>query len=316
MPEIPVLPKHLRSIEYLMRKKFGEEDRKNFPTIRDIIENLSSHPADSLVRDYNQRELYFLELSKKSAEEIQNLVNEEKSKEKKEELAKGFFFDRLSADANFQEWYRMPNWSIEEALALSLGKDPKIVNPDSLDNYSNYNHNFNSHHKSSTLYKDYKLRMETLIRFINAKKMSMHPTPLEFIAWAQENDFSIPEELKNLIHKRWIRSNGLKPENETLQEEFQKIKSLYEELKNQQIKEENEEKLNPKIKTSLHTLILVMAIEKYRYNPEAEKNISTTNIRSAVERYGLKIDDNTIRARLDEAYNELKTKITLQKAEN
>jgi hypothetical protein len=299
-----------------MRKKFGDENRKNSATIRDIIEKLSSHPADSLAYDYNQQELYFLVLSKKSTEEIQNLVNEERSKERKEELEKGFFFDQPSADANFQEWYRMPDWSIEEAVALSLGKDPKIVNPDSLDNYSNYNHNFNSYHKGSTLYKDYKLRMETLIRFINAKKVSTHPTPLEFVTWAQENDFYIPEELKNLIHKRWVISNDSKTENETLQEEFQKIKSLYEELKKQPIKEENEEKLNPKVKTSLHTLILVMAIEKYRYNPESEKNISTTNIRSAVERYGLKIDDNTIRARLDEAYNELKTKMTLKKVEN
>jgi hypothetical protein len=43
-----------------------------------------------------------------------------------------------------------------------------------------------------------------------------------------------------------------------------------------------EKKLNPKRRDSLHKMVLVMAIEKYRYNPEASKNSSTNNIEDAL----------------------------------
>lgn len=78
----------------------------------------------------------------------------------------------------------------------------------------------------------------------------------------------------------------------------------------------DEEKLNPKRKNSLHKLVLTMAIAKYRYDPEALTNSSTKNIQDALHRRGLKIDKNTIRDMLSEAYVELKNEIVLERDEN
>ncbi len=288
-------------IEYLMRRKFPEEKGDNF--VKDIIRNLSLPSSDHLTRDYNSQELYYLELIKKPKMEIQNLVNHEKLKEEHE---KGFFFDRPSAEADFQEWYRMPNWSLEEALALSLGKNPKKVNPDSLDNYSNYNNNFNSTHKSSSLYKEYKLRMETLIRYINSKKISAHPTPLEFINWLQENDFSIPKELEKLVYERWGKPVDLQSQYKQLKIENQKIKEtleiqekqLTELLKEKQILNNDINRLSQSFsvreRESMVKLIVVMAVSEYKYNPKAQRNKAVSNILQDFKRLGLSLDRTTI----------------------
>ena len=77
-----------------------------------------------------------------------------------------------------------------------------------------------------------------------------------------------------------------------------------------------EEKINPKRRTSLNKLVLAMAIEKYRYNPEASKNSTTSNIEDTLTKYGLTIDKNTIRDILNDAYEELKHQIDLDKDPN
>ena len=92
---------------------------------------------------------------------------------------------------------------------------------------------------------------------------------------------------------------------------------------NQQEKEEKPvkniaevEKINPKRRKSLHKLILAMAVDKFRYNPEATKNSSTQNIEDALSRHGLSIDKNTIRDILDEAYADLKGEIIIDRPQN
>ncbi len=78
----------------------------------------------------------------------------------------------------------------------------------------------------------------------------------------------------------------------------------------------DEEKLNPKRKNSLHKLVLTMAMAKYRHDPEALTNSSTKNIKDALNKRGLHVDENTIRSILSEAYRELKNEITWERDEN
>ena len=42
------------------------------------------------------------------------------------------FFNEPDAQASFSVWMQMPMWSVDEATALSLGKNPELVNTKSL----------------------------------------------------------------------------------------------------------------------------------------------------------------------------------------
>jgi hypothetical protein len=53
-----------------------------------------------------------------------------------------------------------------------------------------------------------------------------------------------------------------------------------------------------KIRRSLETMIMAMAIDKYGYDPNDKKSPTSKSIRSAVERIGMKISDGAVLARL------------------
>jgi hypothetical protein len=54
-------------------------------------------------------------------------------------------------------------------------------------------------------------------------------------------------------------------------------------------------------KQTLLKLLLVMAIKKYNFKPDAEKQAATTNIASDTDQLGLPVSDDTVRKWLAEA---------------
>lgn len=78
--------------------------------------------------------VYIEELRAKPAEEIGTLVSEERNKEAEETAARlrreedARFFNRPGAQADYTHWSRAAYWTLEEAVALSFGKNPRVVN--------------------------------------------------------------------------------------------------------------------------------------------------------------------------------------------
>lgn len=60
------------------------------------------------------------------SKEIARLAKDANEKAEKEERARPF--NQPSADADFGHWAKMSYWTLDECVALSLGKDPKTVN--------------------------------------------------------------------------------------------------------------------------------------------------------------------------------------------
>lgn len=71
------------------------------------------------------------QLEQSAAREADRIAAEQRrkaeaaEKEARKEAAK--FYNLPSADADFQHWARMEHWTFDEALALLLGKDPRVV---------------------------------------------------------------------------------------------------------------------------------------------------------------------------------------------
>jgi len=96
------------------------------------------------------------------------------------------FFSLPTAAGDFSHLNRKKHWHLEEAVALSLGKNPKIVNPKTLSQLGR---------PMSPFVSEFRARMETLQRAISAGHISTPLTPKEFIAWAVNEGFSLPQEL-------------------------------------------------------------------------------------------------------------------------
>jgi hypothetical protein len=82
----------------------------------------------------SQAEAYMEELRAKPPEELSALLDTERKKEaweaaerlRQEEASR--FFNRPGAQADFTHWSKAAYWTLEEAVALSFGKNPRTVN--------------------------------------------------------------------------------------------------------------------------------------------------------------------------------------------
>jgi len=305
--------RELDPIKYLMQRKFGNQSigniyKSKIPTYLALDEN-----ARNLI-NYQKQELYCAELNRKSDEEIYKMVQEEKQKEIVEgkTFKNDFFFDHPKAMADFKFWAKMPTWTKEEAVALSLGRNPYIVNISSLE-AEFYDNPFSKDHEFC---REYFKRINLLTRYNKTSQLSYEPTPLAFTLWAKENDIFIPIELEKAVNDRWGEHTDWKLKFRDLEIENKNLKSSLEATQRNLIEEKNQQDINPKRKTSFDILVLVMALKKYRHDPKAKQNSSTKNIHDDILSYGLTIDQNTIREILDEAYKQLISKITLEKDKN
>jgi hypothetical protein len=132
-----------------------------------------------------------------------------KEKLRREEQA--LFFHEPGAGANFTHWRKMANWHLDEAVALSLGKNPKIVNWDSISNYGD--RYVPQAWNISEFRGEYARRRELVMRAKSAGDLHDPIKPTIFMRWASdifehlpdqllvEFDISAPEQSAALLNK-------------------------------------------------------------------------------------------------------------------
>jgi hypothetical protein len=182
-----------------------------------------------------EAEQYRTELQLMSDDQFHSLHRSELDRQKKE-LAKqqrreerDRFFNRRNAKTDIDHWARMAEWSLDEAIALSMGKDPKIVNAESL--------------KPMELVSPFAIRYfklhETAKRAVQRRQLSDPVLPGVFIAWALQNEIEFPSNLKLRVEARgnsignWKTAHDLREvQLVQLTEEYKKLQSAYNELLN------------------------------------------------------------------------------------
>jgi hypothetical protein len=99
----------------------------------DYVAGLSAFTAEQERRKSDSHK-YTVELSQMPGAEFQALYDTEMKRFCEEELAKkqaqenSRFFNGSGAKADFDHWSRAAHWTLEEAVALSFGGNPEIVN--------------------------------------------------------------------------------------------------------------------------------------------------------------------------------------------
>lgn len=190
---MPTIPKD-DPITYLVRRRFP--DAQAIGTMPSI-----GRPSQISAEYRQQRraeiEAYELELSQKTAAELSELFDREKERERAEWAAKAKreeearFFNRPDCKADFAYWSKAAYWSIEEALALSFGRDPTRVNWESIKSYANV----------SPFVSEYARQRTLLQRAVGIQQLADGNLPGFFLAWAKRNRFSYPPELEAAVEE-------------------------------------------------------------------------------------------------------------------
>lgn len=94
--------------------------------------------------------------------------------------------------ADFKHWSKMPYWSLEESVALLLGKDPEIVN-----------WNIVKHHQEwpfiTELSLNYTKLRDLILRTHEMKEIEGQNLPFSFLLWADSRGIEVPVELRILV---------------------------------------------------------------------------------------------------------------------
>jgi hypothetical protein len=168
-------------------------------------------------------------------------------------------------------WARLPGWTVREQAALLLGLDPG--SPADL--------------ASSEFFARYRLMLK------RAKRMQLLKSPappLYVLEWAKSNGIPVPEDLKQAVAgERRLRN----------------WKTKYFRLRREALNNnKGDEDVNPKTKTSLERLLLLMAIESYGY--KLQGNSETAGILADIaDKFDSRIiGEDAIRTRLKAAGEE------------
>jgi DNA repair exonuclease SbcCD ATPase subunit len=286
------------------------------------------------------------ELAELGLEGIQQLAAEarkreiEKYQEKQREEEQARFFNQPSSNADFEYWAKMSYWTIDEAVALSFGKDPRVVSWERLKSLVNV----------SAFAKKYDAKQVLVSRAETMGQLYKSTVPHIFLAWARRMQFDMPHELvatveglgiqisdwktlfdqkdelfqkvqSQLAEERASRLADLKKHSEYLSEisdghskqiaDYARIidqyKSMHDSLSARIVELESvppttsEKRLGARERESLLRLIIAMAIDGYGYDPKAGRSPTAKELSDHTLRLGLPLSDDTIRSYLNEA---------------
>ncbi|WP_430403164.1 hypothetical protein [Hyphomonas sp.] len=259
---------------------------------------------------------------------------EEDRIEYREEVDAGLFFNAPAAFADYGRWARQLTWTIDECIALSLGRSPDVVNALTLLQAG-------EPVTSSELAKEFRARYSIAQNWIEAGQLEEEATPGEYLAWLARTRLScapdlveavaalghqiadwkaISEELETVIadlqarntellenDRRWAQAlNDFRidtdAEIQRLSEQLNQAE-LALKLADQQTVQPvfttiDHETLDPRERKSLHKIIFSMAKAKYKFSPENEQWPAVSKIESDMDLTGLSLSNKRIRFHL------------------
>jgi len=192
MPTVKTIFEHLHPdmtkwIEFLVWRKFpgcfpvsGLGSRSS--TVRKPYQNqrLKQSPQ------YLQSLRYEMMLFESSADEVESLYEAEISKYNEELENERFHQPEDLADLHI--WYEKDNWSLEEAVALSMGKKPGYIHWNNIKDYVN----------DSKFAAEYCRRRDLVRRARDAGNLNDPAAPDDFIAWTKSKAIALPSILNQL----------------------------------------------------------------------------------------------------------------------
>jgi hypothetical protein len=111
---------------------------------------------------------------------------------------KGRFFSKRDAEADFGYWSKVEYWTLDESIALLLGKSPEVVTWKSMQAYVNI----------SAFAKQYERLRNLALRAqaMNRGQSAVYPSAV--LAWADEVEIPVPKGLREALVRLWAKKQG------------------------------------------------------------------------------------------------------------
>ena len=194
-------------------------------------------------------------------------------------------FHSFSSEVPYANWLRLAGWTVDEAAALSLGRDPDIVNGDTLNPIDP---------KKSVFLREFLFRCRMIKRAADANSWGLSVEPSTFCDWACKHLTDLPPALLKLV-----KSVGDLGETAPLQAEISDLRVEIVELRAEiAALRATDEDINERSLDTLYRLVLIMAVDKYRYDPRNKLNTSTKQIEGSLVDFGSAKSNNTILSRM------------------
>jgi hypothetical protein len=316
-------------VEFLVRRKFPATV---LATLQNQAQPKGTTTLDRLLR-HQQMDQYRSELQVLPSEQLQSLYEEESAKaladlQREED---GRFFNQPHAAADFDHWSKAEHWSLDEAIALAMGRAPEVVSWEKI----------KSHSGASPFVKQYARLRDLAERAKTWQKLFDPVLPPIFISWAEQHEIALPSELVERVSKYsgklidWEKKYlELKSIHEGLRSTYDRFQAMHREhvddwkkvvqtrdgiIEAQQKRITEQEKelaaireappaecemakpASPIERQNMLKAIYVMAIKGYGYNPEDKRSKVVSEIVSDISLAGFSVSDDTIRRYLKEA---------------
>jgi hypothetical protein len=290
------------------------------PMSGDHVGGLAAFKAEQ-ERRKSEAQKYVVELSQLPAKEFQTLYNLETKNFREEVLAKkenqenSHFFNRPSAKADFDHWSRAAHWTLEEAVALSFGRNPEIVNWASIGRWQ----------AESSFVFQYARLLDLARRALPWQQLFDPVAPGIFIGWVRRNEIAFPQELEDAVRSRGNHIINWKQNYDDLmilyekasadliktrhddRELIQKVAAARDEAITQLVEPRNSaaietskqtcavREISTREKDSLLKMVIGMAVKGYGYSPFVKRSDRVAEIASDLENVGVPLDADTVR---------------------
>ena len=168
------------------------------------------------------------------------------------------------------EWAQLARWRPDEAIALSLNRNPDIVTARLIDQ---------GNVRASQFGQKYSKRERLVYRAVAGFELYDPMRPVDFLEWADRLKVEVPHAMRRAITELYGSTEGAPAE---------RLEPVSEDLKTSE-------------RGSLLKIILGMAIEQYGFDPEAKKSETVAQIMADLVENRISVSDDTIRKYLKEA---------------
>jgi hypothetical protein len=302
-------------IEFLVRRQF-----RWFPPGRDgEVQFVSRGGAQKYPSIREAMKAYRTELLEKAPEEIRSMYEVEFAKEQEEQRVKAEqdearrLFNQPDAKADISHWSKTPYWYLDEAAALSFGREPRLVKWENVKEYTEV---------SPFAYKYERLR-DLILRAQATRQLDDPALPSFYIAWAKRNGIDFTDDLEAAVVAHGDQIGDWKSKYDEVSSRYEELLTLSERLAQQmQTNKQSHQSLQERIaelegmleaapkpnmglggkeRESVLRLIIGMAVCGYSYDPTASRSKVVTEIASDLTRAGVELSEDTVRKWLKQA---------------
>lgn len=188
-------------------------------------------------------------------------------------------------------WAKMPFWTLDEMSCVTAGFEPRPIfqathteqaaNPEALDTII--------------------ARQVLIERAILLGRLQQQIVPKDGLEWLKEINITIPEGLYERVEEmpNYNLVDGATLPGGSVSKLLDRLELLEANISTEPAGYSASSQT--RLISSLRKIVLIMALEKYRFDPDRSRNSAPRSISDAAAKYELSISDDAVRKHLDEA---------------